>query len=160
MSRAYSSDLRQRIVDAITQGETRRAAAAAFKVSPATAVRLKQRADRTGSVEPSRRGRPSGGGKLAPYQDAIIAKVEAQSDITMPDLATWLEEHHGVKVDPSNLSKLLCRAGFTFKKNAAGIGTRTRRRAPGTQRVARTSPTRYPTEPRTSRLRGRDVGQD
>src|SRR4051812_47172812 len=115
MSRAYSSDLRQRIVDAITQGETRRAAAATFKVSPATAVRLKQRADRTGSVEPSRRGRPSGGGKLGPYQDAIIAKVEAQPDVTMPDLATWLEEHHGVKADPSNLSKLLCRTGFTFK---------------------------------------------
>jgi transposase len=131
MSRAYSSDLRQRIVDAITQGETRRAAAAAFKVSPATAVRLKQRADRTGSVEPSRRGRPSGGGKLGPYQDAIIAKVEAQPDVTMPDLATWLEEYLGVKADPSNLSKLLCRAGFTYKKNATGIGTRTRRRAPG-----------------------------
>ncbi len=116
MSRAYSSDLRQRIVDAIMHGETRRAAAAAFKVSVATAVRLKQRADRTGSVEPSRRGRPSGGGKLDPHREGIIAKVEAQPDITMPDLATWLEEHHGVKADPSNLSKLLCRAGFTFKK--------------------------------------------
>ncbi len=131
MSRAYSSDLRQRIVDAITQGQTRRAAAAAFKVSPATAVRLKQRADRTGSVEPSRRGRPSGSGKLGPVRDAIIAKVEAQPDITMPDLAAWLVEHHGVKADPSNLSKLLCRAGFSFKKNTAGIGTRTRRCAPG-----------------------------
>jgi transposase len=133
MSRAYSLDLRHRIVDAISQGKSRRAAAAAFKVSPATAVRLKQRSDRTGSVEPSRRGRPSGGGKLGPYRDGIIAKVEAQPDITMPDLATWLEEHHGVKADPSNLSKLLCRAGFTYKKNADGIGTRTRRRAPGTR---------------------------
>jgi transposase len=130
MSRAYSSDLRQRIVDAISEGKTRRAAAAAFKVSPATAVRLKQRSDRTGSVEPSRRGRPSGGGKLGPYRDGLIAKVEAQPDITMPDLAAWLEERHGVKADPSNLSKLLCRAGFTYKKNDDGIGTRTRRRAP------------------------------
>jgi transposase len=34
----------------------------------------------------------------------------------MPDLATWLEAHHGVSADPSNLSKLLCRAGFTYKK--------------------------------------------
>jgi transposase len=133
MSRAYSLDLRHRIVDAISEGKSRRAAAAAFKVSPATAVRLKQRSDRTGSVEPSRRGRPSGGGKLGPYRDGIIAKVEAQPDITMPDLATWLEECHGVKADPSNLSKLLCRAGFTYKKNADGIGTRTRRRAPGTR---------------------------
>jgi transposase len=78
----------------------------------------------------------------------------------MPNLATWLEERHGVKADPSNLSKLLCRAGFTFKKNTAGIGTRTRRRAPGARGVARTSSTRDATEPRTSRFRGRDVGQD
>jgi len=133
MSRAFSSDLRQRIVDAISGGKSRRAAAADFKVSVATAVRLKQRSDRTGSVEPSRRGRRSGGGKLGPYQDAIIGKVEAQPDITMPDLATWLETHHGVSADPSNLSKLLCRAGFSYKKNADGSGTRTRRRPPGTQ---------------------------
>jgi hypothetical protein len=53
---------------------------------------------------------------LGPYQGAIIVQVEAQPDISMPDLATRLEEHDGVKADPSNLSKLLCRAGFTFKK--------------------------------------------
>jgi transposase len=133
MSRAYSSDLRQRIVDAISGGKSRRAAAADFKVSVATAVRLKQRSDRTGSVEPSRRGQPVGGGKLGPYRDAIIGKVEAQPDITMPDLAGWLEAHHGVSADPSNLSKLLCRAGFTYKKNTAGSGARTRRCAPGTR---------------------------
>lgn len=133
MSRAYSLDLRQRIVEAISEGQSRRAAAAAFKVSPATAVRFQQRSERTGSVEPSRRGRPRGGGKLGPYRDGIIAKVEAQPDITMPDLATWLEERHSVKADPSNLSKLLCRAGFTYKKSAVGIGTRTRRCASGTR---------------------------
>lgn len=143
MSRAYSSDLRQRIVDAITQGETRGTAAAAFKVSPATAVRLKQWADRKGSVEPSRRGRPSGG-KMGPFQDAIIAKFEVQPDITMPDLATWLEEHHGVKADPSNLSKLLCRAGFTFKKTLLA----SERERADVRREC------YATEPRTSRHRG------
>lgn len=132
MSHAYSLDLRQRIVDAISQGQSRRAAAATFKVSPATAVRLKQRLDRTGSVEPSRRGRPGGRGKLGLCRDVIIAKVEAQPDITMPDLARWLEEHQGITADTSNLSKLLCRAGFTYKKNADGSRTRTRRRAQGT----------------------------
>jgi transposase len=94
-------------------------------------VRLKQRLDRTGSIEPSRRGRPRDSGKLGPWRDAIIAKVEAQPDITMPDLAAWLAAQHGVSADPSNLSKLLCRAGFTFKKNADGSRTRTRRRPPG-----------------------------
>ena len=131
MSQSYSSDLRQRIVDAISQGRSRRGAAADFRVSAATAVRLKQRLDRTGSIAPSRQGRPRGSGKLGPWRDGIIAKVEAQPDITMPDLAAWLEAQHGVSADPSNLSKLLCRAGFTFKKNTDGGGTRTRRRPPG-----------------------------
>ncbi|WP_374191912.1 winged helix-turn-helix domain-containing protein [Rhizobium rhizogenes] len=53
----------------------------------------------------------------------------------MRDLAAWLATQHGVSVDPSNLSKLLRRAGFTFKKNANGRGTRTRRRPPGTGRI-------------------------
>lgn len=133
MSHAYSLDLRHRIVEAISEGKSLRAAAATFKVSPTTAMRFKQRSDRTGSLEPSRRGRPGGSGKLGPYRDSIIVKVEAQPDITMPDLAIWLEERHGVKADPSNLSKLLCRAGFTYKKNSDGIGTRACRRAPGTR---------------------------
>ncbi|MGV0879936.1 IS630 family transposase, partial [Martelella sp. FLE1502] len=97
-----------------------------FAISAATAVRLQKRLDETGSVEPSPMGRPKGGGKLAPYRALIIARVEAEPDITMPDLASFLLDEHGVSVDPSNLSKLLCRAGFSFKKNAAGVGERTR----------------------------------
>jgi hypothetical protein len=42
--------------------------------------------------------------------------VKAKPDITMPTLAAWLEAEHGVQADPSNLSKLLCREGFTYKK--------------------------------------------
>ena len=34
----------------------------------------------------------------------------------MPNLAVWLEAEHGITADPSNLSKLLCKAGFTYKK--------------------------------------------
>lgn len=116
MAHSYSNDLRQRIVDAISQGRSRRGAAVDFRVSAATAVRFKQRLDRTGSVAPSPQGRPRDSGKLGPLRNVIIAKVAAQPDITMPDLAAWLDAEHGVIADPSNLSKLLCRAGFTFKK--------------------------------------------
>jgi transposase len=126
MAQAVSIDLRRRLVSAIAKGKSRRAAAAQFEVAPSTAVRLKQRLDRTGSLEPGRRGRPAGCGKLAPCRDLIINKVKEQPDITMPDLATWLLERKGISVDPSNLSKLLCKAGFTYKKNVDGDGTRTR----------------------------------
>jgi transposase len=79
----------------------------------------------TGSIDPAKQGRPKGSGKLGPYQGAILDKVKTQPDITMPDLAAWLETTHSVTADPSNLSKFLCRHGFTYKKNAAGIGERT-----------------------------------
>jgi len=89
------------------------------------ALQVQARYAATGSVEPARQGRPKGSGKLGPYRAILIEKVKDQPDITMPDLATWLEAEHGVTVDPSNLSKLLCKAGFSYKKNAAGLGERT-----------------------------------
>jgi transposase len=131
MGKAVSSDLRQRMVRGIASGKSRRAVAAQFEVAPSTAVRVQLRYAVTGSVEPAKQGRPRGSGKLGPYRQAIVDKVKAQPDITMPDLATWLAADHGVIVDPSNLSKLLCRAGFSYKKNAAGIGERTPRREGG-----------------------------
>jgi len=131
MGRAVSFDLRLRMVRGIASGKSRRAVAAQFEVAPSTAVRLQARYAATGSIEPARQGRPKGSGKLRPYRDAIIEKVKDKPDITMPDLAAWLEAHHGVTVDPSNLSKFLCKEGLSYKKNAAGIGERTRRRASG-----------------------------
>lgn len=133
MVHAYSLDLRRRVTDAISQGQSCRAAARHFAVSAATAVRFSQRLRRTGSLDASPRGRVAGGGKLGPYRAQIIGKVEAHPDITMPDLAAWLLEREGVCVDPSNLSKLLCKAGFTYKKMPDGIGTRTRRRPAGAE---------------------------
>ena len=116
MGKSVSSDLRLRIVRGVAAGETRRATAARLEVAPSTAVRIQARYARTGSVEPARQGRPAGSGKLGPHRLAIVEKVKAKPDITMPYLAAWLEEQHGVTADPSNLSKLLRQEGFTYKK--------------------------------------------
>ncbi len=126
MGKAVSYDLRLRMVRGIASGKSRREVATQFEVAPSTAVRVQSRFAATGSVDPAKQGRPEGSGKLGPYREVILDKVKTQPDITMPDLAAWLEAAHGVTVDPSNLSKFLCRHGFTYKKNAAGIGERTR----------------------------------
>ena len=126
MGKPVSDDLRLRMVRGIADGKSRRAVAMQFEVAPSTAVRLQLRFVATGSIDPAKQGRPKGSGKLAPYTQAILDKVKAQPDITMPDLAVWLETEHSVTADPLNLSKLLCRHGFTYKKNAAGVGERTR----------------------------------
>ncbi len=70
-------------------------------------------------------GRPRGGGKLAPYRAFLIACVEARPDITMPELAATLAAEHGVEAHPASLSRVLCKAGFTYKKIADGLETRT-----------------------------------
>ncbi len=113
MGKPISLDLRERIVRGVEAGQSRRAIAERFEVAPSTAVRIQARYQTTGSLAPARQGRPRGSGKLGAHRGAIIDKVLAQPDITMPDLAAWLEAQHGVPVDPSNLSKFLCREGFT-----------------------------------------------
>jgi len=131
MGKAISADLRERIVRGVASGQSCRSLAARLEVAPSTAVRVQQRYRSTGSVAPARQGRPRGSGKLGTHRRAIIDKVMAKPDITMPDLAAWLEAQHGVRADPSNLSKFLCKEGFTYKKSTAGVGERTLRRQGG-----------------------------
>jgi transposase len=50
MVRAYSLDLRERVVAAVTAGETCRSVAVRFGVSVASVVKWSQRVRRTGSV--------------------------------------------------------------------------------------------------------------
>src|SRR3954468_18942543 len=116
MGQSYSFDLRSRIVAHVRAGHSRREAARHFGVSESCAVKLLKRMDTTGSAQPARQGRPRGKGKLAPYQAFLIARVEAQPDITMPELARALQAECGVIASPASLSRVLCTAGFTYKK--------------------------------------------
>ena len=126
MGKAHSADLRVRVYNAIADGETRRGAARRFGVSAATAVRLAQRKAQTGSVAPACQGRPKGSGVLDRHADVLIGWVEANGDITMPELAARLLAERGVQAHPASLSRLLLRHGFTVKKNAAGERSRSR----------------------------------
>lgn len=128
MTKPYSLDLRKRLIDRIARGQSRRAAAAALDVSASFSVKLKARHARTGSIAPAPMGRPPGTGKLAALTDFLIGEVEARPDITMPELAARLLEVHGVTAAPATLSRLLCRAGYTYKKNADRQRTPARRR--------------------------------
>ena len=126
MGKAYSADLRERIEAHISAGHSRREASRHFGVSPSFAVKLAQRVAVTGSVAPARQCRPPGGGKLAAHMAKLIEWVEATPDITMPELAAKLKADRGVTAHPASLSRALLVAEFSFKKNAAGIGVRTR----------------------------------
>ena len=126
MGKSYSMDLRERIVSYVDAGHSRRAAASRYGVSASCAVKVVSRRAATGSVAPARQGRPPGGGKLAAHLAALIAWVEDRPDITMLELASRLWSERGVRAHPMSLSRALRKAGFSYKKNAAGVGVRTR----------------------------------
>ena len=126
MGRPYSTDLRDRVHGYIDAGHSRRAASRRFGVSPSFAVKLARRVMVSGSTAPARQGRPPGGGTLQAQLAKIVAWVEAEPDITMPELAAKLLAAAGVQAHPASLSRLLSKAGFSFKKNADGLGMRAR----------------------------------
>ena len=134
MGRAYSLDLRERISDYVARGGSRRAAARHFGVSPSTAVRIAAQMQERGTLEPRRIGRPPGRGKLAPYVDFLVEIVEAVPDIALAELAAALEAEHGVRAHPSSISRVLIKAGLTFKKS------RSRRRSETGPRSAPSAP--------------------
>lgn len=120
MGRSYSTDMRERVARAVAAGAKVREAGARFEVSAATAVRWSRLARETGSVAPKRQGRPPGQGKLAAQMAFLVETVEARPDITMPELAAELEGQRGVRADPSSLSRVLRKAGYSYKKTADG----------------------------------------
>ena len=120
MGLSYSRDLRDRVVAFVEAGHSRREAARHFDVSESFAVKLLQRWKATGSTAPASQGRPPGRGPLSACLDFLIARVRAEPDITMLELAGALEAERGVRAHPAALSKLLCKAGFTYKKTTDG----------------------------------------
>lgn len=127
MGKPHPIELRSRVQSEIDAGMSRRAAAERFKVSASFAVKLATLVACTGSAEPGRQGRPPGGGKLAPHIEALLGWVEAEPDMTMPELAAKLLAEKGVTAHPASLSRVLIQAGFSFKKNTPGLRNRARR---------------------------------
>jgi transposase len=136
MPKAYSLDLRERVVHFVEDGHSRHAAAAHFKVSVSFVVNLMKAYLATGSLGPKR----SGGrrhAKLEPHRAFLLARVAQKDDITMPELAAELAAATGERADPASLSRWFIRAGYRFKKNFAGQRTRSSRHPTGARRVDR-----------------------
>ena len=125
MTKPLSNDLRDRVVSAVDDGMTRRAAAQRFGVAPSTAIRWVRQWRWTGSVDP----RPQGGDKrshrIEAHADEILALVEETPDMTLAEIAGHLERARGLCVAQSTVWRFFERHGVTLKKN----GTRQRARA-------------------------------
>jgi transposase len=122
--RAYSTDLRQRVVAAYDAREgTQEQVAARFAVSASWVRKLLRQRRATGSIAP----RPRGGGH-APAFDAEAAgrlrrAVRDDADATLEELARAAD----VACSPSAVYRTLTRLGITRKKRRGGRPSRTGR---------------------------------
>lgn len=119
MPRAYSQDLRDRVIDAVLAGgESRRSAARRFGVSDASAVKWLQRVARLGDRHCAGTGghRPS---KVKPHREWLLAAIAAEPDITLAALSAKLLAERQVRADTGMLSRFFTGEGISFKKKRA-----------------------------------------
>ena len=114
--RAYSQDLRDKVMAAFDAGEPAREVAARFEVSVSFIYKADLRRRRTGETTAgAQRCRlPL---RLEPYRGAILAHIEAHPDATMAELRDWLISEHDVRVCLATVWKTRGRFGLTFKKS-------------------------------------------
>jgi transposase len=113
--KAYSVDLREKVLRAVDQGHPREEIIQLLGVSRATIKRyLKQRRD-TGSVAPKAiPGRTPK--KLGLLQADLSAQLQAHDDLRLEDQCRLWEQTQGVRVSTSTMSEAIKRLGWTRKK--------------------------------------------
>jgi transposase len=114
--KAYSTDLRERVMRAVDEERSRDEIIEVFGVSRATIKRyLKQRKE-TGELTPQAiSGRP------AKKRDALCAELlpqlEANRDATLEEHCQMWEAKHGQEVSAKTMGRAIKRLGWTRKKS-------------------------------------------
>lgn len=126
MSRAYSADLRGRVIDAVAAGGSARGAAARCGVGIATAVRWVRRWRETGERTARRQGHP-GYSKLDAHEVFLLELIEDEVDITLEEMRQRLAAERGVAAGIGTLWRFFDRRGITVKKRAAMRASRSAR---------------------------------
>ena len=125
MPRAYSADMRARVIARVESGASRREAAEHYEVSASTAVIWVRCFRETGRCNAKPRG-----GSISPLEEHaefLLALIEEQPDLTLDEVVSAMRKH---KIAGSRTAvwRLFQRHKITFKKSAArgGAGARGR----------------------------------
>jgi transposase len=124
MARAYSQDLRDRVIDAGLSGRSARAAAARFGVGDSTAIVWVRRARVNGERTARKQGQPRRS-KLDPHRDYLLELIAQTPDLTIGELLERLLADRCMSVSRSTLWTFLDRCGLTFKKSPRMPASRT-----------------------------------
>ena len=115
MPRAYSQDLRERVLDAAHRGLTHGAVAARFAVGESTVRNWLRRERLPGSHTP--RPHPGGHSKLgAAGEAALRTLIDERNERTLAELATGLGEQAGIGVSVMAVWRACERLGLRRKK--------------------------------------------
>jgi transposase len=113
--KAYSEDLRERVVRAVAIGTPRDEVAATFAVSVPTITRWLRLKRETGSLTP----KPVPG-PVAVKTEAVLAalpeRLVESADATLAEQCSWWRETSGVQVSTATMSRALTRLGCSRKK--------------------------------------------
>ncbi len=115
MARAYSQDLRDRVLSATAAGASARGAAGRFGVGVKTAIEWVRRARETGERTARRQGQPKGS-KLDEHEAFLLGLVAETDDITLAEMQGRLREERGVSIGTPTLWRFFDARGLTFKK--------------------------------------------
>jgi transposase len=121
--RAYSLDLRQRIVDAVDrQVGSQGAVATLFGVSRTLVKKLLRQRRETGTVAP----KPHGGGhepKVTEVQRRAVRDyiLRTQNDATLAEVQRYLRTKRKVRVSRATVGRIVQKLELPRKKNARGV---------------------------------------
>src|SRR5215472_11269773 len=137
--RAYSTDLKERLVRAVAEGQPMRVAARRFGVAVTTVKRAVVQQRETGSL--ARRPIPGRPREITREQEVILrTRLEAAPDATLQEHCAWWAQHQGQPLSETTMWRAIRRLGWTHKKNRWQPASATSRRAPsGARRSPRST---------------------
>ena len=126
--RAYSTDLKERLVRAVAEGQPMREAARRYNVAVNTVKRAVVQQRETGSLE--RKPIPGYPRRIGPEREVVLrARLEAAPDATVLEHCAWWAEHSGQQLSEATMWRAIRRLGWTHKKRHWQPVSATRRRA-------------------------------
>ena len=136
MPKPCYQDLRERVLEAVEAGASRREAAEYYEISASSAIKWMQRWHATGSVAP----KPSGGSvsPLEKHGRWLLALIAKQPDLTLDEVDSAMHKH-GIAGSRTVVWSFFKRHNISFKKKPARRGAGSPGRGPGTSMLEATA---------------------
>jgi len=117
--KAYSQDVRERVLRAVNHGYPRAEIVQMFGISPSTLKRYIKQQREEGHMRPKAiPGRPPT--KRAPVEAGVLPQLQAYADATLEQHCAMWEQTHGERVSRWTMSRAIKRLGWTRKKSRSG----------------------------------------